>query len=202
MRVSLRGRLTRWPVRVGRGPVQVKGLVRLGRDRCRTVPWPGDGGDTDGKRPGHAEEARLVARDGRRLGSAHWPPPGQQPDGGAPLSERRHGVLTVEDLRHRVDHGEVDTVLVAFTDMQGRLQGKRLHARYFLDVVLEHATEGCNYLLAVDVDMNTVEGYAMSSWSSGYGDFVMQPDLSTLRRVARNPGTAMGLADLRWGGTE
>jgi glutamine synthetase len=111
---------------------------------------------------------------------------------------RGHGVLTVEDLRHLVDHGEVDTVLVAFTDMQGRLQGKRLHARYFLDVVLEHATEGCNYLLAVDVDMNTVEGYAMSSWSSGYGDFVMQPDLSTLRVVPWNPGTAMVLADLRW----
>ena len=82
--------------------------------------------------------------------------------------------------------------------MQGRLQGKRLHARYFLDVVLEHATEGCNYLLAVDVDMNTVDGYAMSSWSSGYGDFVMQPDLSTLRPVPWNPGTVMVLADLRW----
>ena len=114
------------------------------------------------------------------------------------MTERRQGLLNVEDLRHLVDHGEVDTVLVAFTDMQGRLQGKRLHARYFLDVVLEHATEGCNYLLAVDVDMNTVEGYAMSSWSTGYGDFVMQPDLATLRRVPWNPGTAMVLADLRW----
>ena len=69
--------------------------------------------------------------------------------------------------------GEIDTVLLAFTDMQGRLQGKRLHARYFLDEVLEHGTEGCNYLLAVDVDMNTVDGYAMSSWERGYGDFVM-----------------------------
>jgi glutamine synthetase len=107
-------------------------------------------------------------------------------------------VLTVEDLRRQVEHGDVDTVLVAITDMQGRLQGKRLHARYFLDVVLEHATEGCNYLLAVDVDMNTVDGYAMSSWSSGYGDFVMQPDLSTLRPVPWNPGTVMVLADLRW----
>ena len=86
--------------------------------------------------------------------------------------------------------------------MQGRLQGKRLHARYFLDVVLEHATEGCNYLLAVDVDMNTVDGYAMSSWSSGYGDFVMQPDLSTLRPVPWHPGTAMVLADLRVGGRQ
>jgi glutamine synthetase len=107
-------------------------------------------------------------------------------------------VLSVEDLRRSVDSGEIDTVLVAITDMQGRLQGKRLHAQYFLDVVLEHATEGCNYLLAVDVDMNTVDGYAMSSWSSGYGDFVMQPDLSTLRPVPWNPGTAMVLADLRW----
>ena len=118
------------------------------------------------------------------------------PDALAP--GRRRPVLGVEDLRRQVDHGEIDTVLVAFTDMQGRLQGKRLHARYFLDVVLEHATEGCNYLLAVDVEMNTVAGYAMSSWSSGYGDFVLQPDLSTLRPVPWNPGTAMVLADLRW----
>jgi glutamine synthetase len=114
------------------------------------------------------------------------------------LPERRGGVLTIEDLRHLVDHGEVDTVVVAITDMQGRLQGKRLHARYFLDVVLEHATEGCNYLLAVDVDMNTVDGYAMSSWSSGYGDFVMQPDLSTLRPIPWQPGSVLVLADLRW----
>jgi glutamine synthetase len=68
--------------------------------------------------------------------------------------------------------------------MQGRLQGKRLHARFFLDTVLEHGTESCNYLLAVDVDMNTVDGYALTSWSSGYGDFVMKPDLSTLAGCA------------------
>jgi glutamine synthetase len=114
------------------------------------------------------------------------------------VPDPREPALSVDELRRRVDAGDVDTVLVAFTDMQGRLQGKRLHARYFLDVVLEHATEGCNYLLAVDVEMNTVEGYAMSSWSTGYGDFVMQPDLSTLRPVPWNPGTAMVLADLRW----
>jgi glutamine synthetase len=114
------------------------------------------------------------------------------------LPDSRHAVLTVEDLRRQVEHGDIDTVLVAITDMQGRLQGKRLHARYFLDVVLEHATEGCNYLLAVDVDMNTVDGYAMSSWSSGYGDFVMQPDLSTLRPVPWHEGTVMVLADLQW----
>jgi len=108
--------------------------------------------------------------------------------------------MTVEDLQVEVDVGHVDTVLVALTDMQGRLQGKRLHARYFLDVVLEHATEGCNYLLAVDVDMNTVDGYAMSSWSSGYGDFVLQPDLSTLQRVPWHPGTVLVLADVLWEG--
>ncbi|MDT7550044.1 MAG: glutamine synthetase [Actinomycetota bacterium] len=114
------------------------------------------------------------------------------------MPEVRRAVMAVEELRRQVESGEVDTVLVGITDMQGRLQGKRLHAKYFLDVVLEHATEGCNYLLAVDVDMNTVDGYAMSSWSSGYGDFVMQPDLSTLRPIPWQDGTVLVLADLRW----
>jgi len=114
------------------------------------------------------------------------------------LSDPRPPALTIDQLRPQVEAGDVDTVLVAVTDMQGRLQGKRLHAQYFLDVVLDHATEGCNYLLAVDVDMNTVDGYAMSSWSSGYGDFVMQPDLSTLRPVPWQPGTVLVLADLQW----
>lgn len=108
----------------------------------------------------------------------------------------RQGLLSVEQLSRDVDTGLIDTVLVAVPDMQGRLQGKRLHARFFLDSVLEHGTEGCNYLLAVDVDMNTVDGYALTSWSSGYGDFVMRPDLSTLRRVPWHEGTAMLLCDL------
>jgi glutamine synthetase len=106
--------------------------------------------------------------------------------------------LTVEELRLTVESGEVDTVVLAIVDMQGRLQGKRLYADYFLDEVLRHGTEGCNYLLAVDVEMNTVDGYAMSSWDRGYGDFVMVPDLSTLRRVPWQPGTAMLLADVAW----
>ncbi len=84
------------------------------------------------------------------------------------------------------------------TDMQGRLQGKRLTARHFLDEVAHHGAEGCNYLLAVDVDMTTVEGYEMSSWERGYGDFAMRPDLSTLRLVPWQEGTAMCLADLSW----
>jgi glutamine synthetase len=114
------------------------------------------------------------------------------------LPDARHPVLSIDDLRRQVAHGDIDTVVVAITDMQGRLQGKRLHAQYFLDVVLDEATEGCNYLLAVDVDMNTVDGYAMSSWASGYGDFVMRPDMSTLRPLPWHPGSALVLADLEW----
>jgi glutamine synthetase len=110
-------------------------------------------------------------------------------------------MITLEELRAAVSHtGEnaIDTVLLAVVDMQGRLQGKRCHARHFLDDVLSEGAEGCNYLLAVDVDMNTVDGYAMSSWSGGYGDFAMVPDLSTLRLVPWHPATALVLADLAW----
>src|ERR1700722_7219066 len=110
----------------------------------------------------------------------------------------RRGMLTLEQLRVAVSEGEVDTVVLAFTDMQGRLQGKRLAAEFFLDEVAEHYSEGCNYLLAVDVDMNTVDGYAMSSWDRGYGDFVLVPDMATLRRVPWQQGTAMVIADLTW----
>jgi glutamine synthetase len=107
-------------------------------------------------------------------------------------------VITVDELTADVDAGRIDTVVVAVTDMQGRLQGKRIHAPFFIDEVMRHGTEGCNYLLAVDVDMNTVEGYAMSSWSTGYGDFVMRPDLATLRRIPWHPATALVIADLLW----
>jgi glutamine synthetase len=110
----------------------------------------------------------------------------------------RDGMLTLDRLRTLVDDGTIDTVLVAITDMQGRLQGKRCAAEYFLNEVVSHATEGCNYLLAVDVDMNTVDGYALSSWERGYGDFVMRPDLDTLRMVPWQPGTALVLADVEW----
>ncbi|QKW05378.1 glutamine synthetase [Streptomyces sp. NA04227] len=106
--------------------------------------------------------------------------------------------LAVEELRALVASGEIDTVVLAFPDMQGRLQGKRFAAAFFLDEVLEHGTEGCNYLLAVDTEMNTVDGYAMSSWSNGYGDFAMRPDLATLRLIPWNDGSALLLADLAW----
>jgi glutamine synthetase len=106
--------------------------------------------------------------------------------------------LSVEELRVLVEGGEVDTVVLALPDMQGRLQGKRFHARFFVDEVLAHGTEACNYLLAVDVDMNTVGGYAMSSWERGYGDFAVRPDLATLRLLPWQPGTAFGIGDVEW----
>jgi glutamine synthetase len=106
--------------------------------------------------------------------------------------------MDVKELRAKVDAGEIDTVLLAMTDMQGRLQGKRFTAGHFLEEVAGHGAEGCNYLLAVDVEMNTVDGYEMSSWERGYGDFAMRPDLATLRPVAWQEATAMCLADLAW----
>ncbi len=106
--------------------------------------------------------------------------------------------LSVDALRRAVDEGSIDTVVVAFTDMQGRLQGKRIHGRWFLDSVLDHGTEGCNYLLAVDVDMNTIDGFAMSSWERGYGDMIFQPDLTTLRRTPGQPYSATVQCDLAW----
>ncbi|HEV7899944.1 MAG TPA: glutamine synthetase family protein [Planosporangium sp.] len=107
-------------------------------------------------------------------------------------------MFTLEALRVAVAEGEIDTVVLAVVDMQGRMQGKRFHAQHFLDEVVRGGSEGCNYLLAVDVDMNTVDGYAMSSWSNGYGDFAMVPDLDTIRRTPWHPGTALLLADLAW----
>ena len=115
-----------------------------------------------------------------------------------PGTPPRPGMLTLEQLRILVEGGKVDTVEVALTDMQGRLQGKRLSAEFFLEHIAEREAEACSYLLAVDVDMNTVGGYALSSWETGYGDFALRPDLSTLRLVPWLPGTAAVLADVLW----
>lgn len=106
--------------------------------------------------------------------------------------------LSVETLKKEIKEGKIDTVIVAMTDMQGRLVGKRIHGEHFLNDTLAHGTEGCNYLLAVDMEMNTVGGYEMSSWERGYSDFVMEPDMSTLRRVPWQEGAAMVLADVKW----
>ncbi len=104
--------------------------------------------------------------------------------------------MNLQELRADVETGAIDTVLLALTDMQGRLQGKRLTARHFLTEVAEHGAEACNYLLGVDVDMATVSGYELFSWERGYGDFVLRPDLSTLRRVPWQEGTVICLADV------
>ncbi|MCF3963246.1 glutamine synthetase family protein [Streptomyces fuscigenes] len=106
--------------------------------------------------------------------------------------------LSTAELAALIGSGEVDTVVLAFPDMQGRLQGKRFAAPFFLSDVLDGGAEGCNYLLAVDTEMNTVGGYAMSSWDNGYGDFALRPDPASLRRVPWHPGTALLLADLAW----
>ena len=109
---------------------------------------------------------------------------------------RNNRMLTVEQLRDSILSGDIDTVVLGFTDMQGRLQGKFVHGRFFLDSVLAHGTEGCNYLLAVDVEMNTVDGYDISSWDKGYGDMVFELDLATIRLLPYRPGTALIQCDL------
>lgn len=108
------------------------------------------------------------------------------------------GNLTTTELNAAIDSGEIDTVVVAFADAQGRLTGKRVAGRMWRDVVAHEGAEACNYLLSVDVDLNTVDGYAMSSWETGYGDMVLRPDLATLRRIPWLPGSALVMSDLVW----
>ncbi|RIA47629.1 glutamine synthetase family protein [Dichotomicrobium thermohalophilum] len=105
------------------------------------------------------------------------------------------GNLTVEQLEEALAAGEIDTVVMAQVDMQGRLMGKRFHARHFLDSGV-HETHSCNYLLTVDAEMEPVPGYKSASWSQGYGDYMMKPDLSTLRRTPWMAGTAVVLCDI------
>ncbi len=105
------------------------------------------------------------------------------------------GHLTLEALAAAADAGEIDTVVVAEIDMQGRLMGKRMHVRHFLES--GHAeTHSCNYLLTVDMEMEPVPGYRSANWEGGYGDYVMRPDLATLRRAPWMEGTALVLADI------
>ena len=114
------------------------------------------------------------------------------------MTRRNARLLSADELVARIEADLIDTVIVAFTDMQGRLRGKRFHGRYFVDVVAKHGTEGCNYLLSVDVDMNTVEGYAMSSWEKGYGDMEFALDFDTIRVLKHLPKTAIIQCDLTW----
>src|SRR6478609_11194257 len=105
------------------------------------------------------------------------------------------GKLEFEYLAEQVEHGEVDTVVAAFTDIQGRLVGKRVTGRFFLDAVKDE-WHACNYLLTVDMEMEPVPGFKAASWEKGYGDFVVKPDLGTLRRIPWLPGTALVLGDV------
>ncbi len=105
-------------------------------------------------------------------------------------------MISLDELRNDVENGAIDTIVVAFTDMQGRLMGKRLHAEFFLDDAVEHGVEGCNYLLALEMEMDPVPGYALASWEQGYGDFRLVPDMGTLRRIPWLESTALVLADV------
>jgi glutamine synthetase len=108
-------------------------------------------------------------------------------------------MLTYAELKDLVATGEVDTVVVAFTDMQGRLLGKRLQAEFFVDEMdAGHPVEGCNYLLALEMEMDPVPGYEIASWEQGYGDFGVTPDMATLRRIPWLEGTALVLGDVGW----
>ena len=108
-------------------------------------------------------------------------------------------MLALDELRADVETGSVDTVIAAFTDMQGRLLGKRLDAEFFLEELdAGHAVEGCNYLLALDMEMDPVPGYSIASWERGYGDFGLVPDLGTLRRIPWHEATALVLCDVAW----
>ena len=103
--------------------------------------------------------------------------------------------LTRQELENFVEIGKIDTVLVCMVDMQGRLMGKRFHAEAFLEIA-DGETHCCNYLLATDLEMATPEGYASTSWERGYGDYVMKPDLSSLRLAPWLEGTALVLCDV------
>jgi glutamine synthetase len=116
------------------------------------------------------------------------------PRPGGPGGDR--GMLSVDELRKEAEAGTLDTVVTAFTDMQGRLFGKRIQAEFFLEEVTEHAIEGCDYLLALDMEMEPVPGYELANWEKGYGDFEIVPDLATLRRVPWLDRTALVLCDV------
>jgi glutamine synthetase len=107
-----------------------------------------------------------------------------------------NGMLTLEELESEIGQGTIDTVVAAFTDMQGRLMGKRIQGEYFLEEVSAHGVEGCNYLLALDMEMDPVPGYQMANWEKGYGDFGISPDMATIRRIPWLDSTALVLCDV------
>ncbi|MEP6908979.1 MAG: glutamine synthetase family protein [Actinomycetota bacterium] len=108
-------------------------------------------------------------------------------------------MLSAKELEREIRDGSIDTIVVAFTDMQGRLMGKRVQGTFFLDGgVTEHGVEGCNYLLALEMEMDPVPGYEIASWERGYGDFTVRPDMATLRKLPWLEGSALVLGDVEW----
>ena len=107
------------------------------------------------------------------------------------------GMLTLDTLRKRIPTGEIDTVVVGFTDHYGRLMGKRYDAEMFVDSVVEDGAHACDYLLTVDMEMDPVPGYKFANWELGYGDFHLVPDMSTLRRATWLEKSALVLCDVK-----
>jgi len=113
------------------------------------------------------------------------------------MSSSTPGRFTRDELVGLISSDEIDTVILAITDMQGRLQGKRLDARFFAEELINGAVEGCSYVLASDVDMNTVDGFALTSWERGYGDLAFIPDFSTVRLIPWHEKTVIIFADVK-----
>src|SRR3954468_15074838 len=108
-------------------------------------------------------------------------------------------MLSLDELRSDVESGTGDTVIACFTDMQGRMMGRRLDAWFLLaENEAGHPGEGCNCLLALEMEMDPVPGYAIASWERGYGDFGLVPDLESLRRVPWHDATVLALCDVQW----
>ena len=107
-----------------------------------------------------------------------------------------HGLLSLEDLRQKTEAGEIETVIVAFTDHYGRLMGKRYDAEFFLESAAADGAHGCDYLLTTDMELEPVRGYKFANWELGYGDFHLAPDLATLRVADWLDRTALVLCDV------
>lgn len=103
--------------------------------------------------------------------------------------------MTLQELKAKIEGDEIDTVVVAFPDVFGRLVGKRFTGKFFLEQIAEHGTHGCNYLLTVNIEMDPMEGFKLANWEAGFGDFEMKPDLSTLRILPWQEGAALVICD-------
>src|SRR5258707_12354707 len=109
--------------------------------------------------------------------------------------------MSLQALKSKIKTGEIDTVVVAFPDVFGRLVGKRFTGQFFLQNVLDHGTHACSYLLTVNIEMEPMDGFKLANWEKGFGDFEMRPDLSTLRVLPWQPATALVICDLRDAGS-